>query len=276
MPQRAKYFFDKLHISTHGINETDFLRKVLLGENEVILEKSNYNWRFIPGEFLEHNSEKFLFGFLVRFKTMKEETVDNEAVQIVESPVKNEVKAKSPFFINLEKEHTIIAYHPVSNITNSQFENIFTEIMREARKDFFIEVDLNPVIRKEEILEAIEEFEKITKLRIELKPTNPTYRIEDDDIVEELENMGAEVEENYRPSRDDGGLDVPEDSLAKRKLRMTTEGFGKSEIEGIREGEKDTVKTTEFREQTTAPSSSSAGPKDILQSLIQRFRRWWG
>lgn len=236
--------------------------------------KGKFKYGFFDLEEVELESEMFAFGRLVKYKPLLEgETVDERLHQVVEGGLPQGVVAKSEFLLHYDSD--VIAYRPVaSRLSPAQFREMAAKLIELAHDRFFVSAEVQSIDEGFEIEEAIREFEEITKVSLDLHPSNPSNREVWERIDRRLTELGAIRMWQTLIARQ-GGFDRTTffDDDVYRGLMMAADGYGSGLIQGTVDGSQVTISTEDSPvKQEVRPSEH---PDDLLGQLMRTFRRIW-
>lgn len=259
----VRYYFGRLNLIATFKDKKKFLLTGLT--KSLILEKrKGSNWGFFDVSELQSERGSFLHGFLVKYKSAKEEEVADPAThRLGDEQAKNRVIAKARFFLHVETG--IIAYHPVGyEISTKIFCERFPEILVEAHDRFFVSAEIQAIEERFKIFEVLKKFKRISKLSIYLHPSNPSNSDRWEKIDKRLKKLevASYKEEWEEKPQSDGLKNVVDDEDLTAKIAMADDGYGKADISGEIDGQKKTISTSDNPITTQAPSDDQ--PADTI------------
>lgn len=266
------YQFGRLNMLGHWEDKRQFIFVALsAGVTET---KGKFKYGFFDVEELEREGEIFVFGRLVKYKPVLEgETVDEDLHQVVEGGLPHGVVAKSEFFLHYDTD--IIAYRPVANkLSPGQFREMVAKLIESGHDRFFVSAEIQSIDEDYEIEEAIRQFEAITKVSLDLHPSNPSNREIYARVDERLKAIKARRMRLTLYAKERGfDLAAFFGDDAYRGLMMAADGYGTGSIQGVVDGTKVTVSTEDSPvKEEVRPSEH---PSNLLHHLMQAFRRIW-
>lgn len=179
-----------------------------------------------------------------------------------------------PEFI-LHYDSSIITYRPIANrLSHRQFRSVFSSLIESAHHDFFINVELQPIVEEYQITEALLKFARIDRISFTLHPTNPSNRDLYRHIDQRLKDLNAaHIKETIIAG--EGGLDQSKlkNDDAINSLVMASDGYGFGAIEGEIEDRKVTITTEDSPIQQEVVATDD--PESLLEQLASAFRRIW-
>lgn len=263
------FYFGRLNLIASYKDKYEFLQETLTRNIEV--SKRDYEWGFFNVRDVYWNNIVFLAGFLVKYKSFKDEdVVDEQSRLLTTTTISNRAIAASPFF--LHPKTGIIAFHPISfKIGHNQFKYIFPELVMASNDYLLVDADLQFIDEEVKIFEAIKSFDKITSLVIQLHPSNPSNRERWKRTDERLQEMKAQKYRQQYYSTD--GLIILEDSEPFGDIIMAGDGYGKADIYGEKDGKPYVASTDRIPLKAKGVKSSSL--QDTLESIIDKFEEIW-
>lgn len=269
MPQKVRYFFGQISGKPEDKDSYEFFEKGL--NNEVIIEKLGYHWRFLKDDEILDDEDigKFFTGHLVKYKTTKEEVVGDSGIS--HTVVKAHVKAKSRFFIHINSG--FLAYNPITNfIDRDYFCRIFEELFTKAIHQLNGEVKIELQEKSCDLWKELKEFDSIKKITLKLQIPNP----ENDDMWKEIEDKLREMEaSNYSEmieTREGKSLNYKKIDYFKSKVALAQSKYGMGEIIGYKKGKLIILRAKKTPIFVLVPNDI-ADPKEILAQLFEIFSR---
>lgn len=268
MAQKIRYFFGHISGKPGDDKSYDFFEKGL--NKDVIIENLGYQWRFLEiSHALSKEIGKFFTGFLVKFKTTREEVVD--AGGISHDIVEDHVRAKSRFFIHIDSG--IVAYNPITNfIERNYFCKIFERLFIKSLHNLAAEVKVTPREEPCNLQQVMEELDSIKKITLKLQKPNPRHEDMWKEFEKILEEMGATHYSEIIENKKSESLDYSKIAHIKSKLSLAESEYGMGEIVGFKNGKSITVRSKE-NPITVNVDRDIEKPEDILAELIPTFSR---
>jgi len=266
MPGRlVKYYFSRLNLIATYKDKKEYLK---LGLNtEKFIENYGYLWGFCDIGEAKTKYGDFLYGFLVKYKSEKEEEIIlPESHLLSEERAKNRVEAKARFILHVKSG--LITYHPVGGqIEKDIFCDRFVDIFQAAYENMFVNVEIQTIEEQYKIFEAIKNFKYISKVDIYLHPSNPSNaerwkRI--DERLKKLEVTG--YRENYENKQKEKSLKIIEDDDITSKITMADDGYGEAAITGLYGDDVKTISTKDNPVNDQAPGDEATA-EEVLEIL---------
>ncbi len=170
----------------------------------------------------------------------------------------------------LLKRHIVVVENN-SNITSSNTWNaIFTTITSKIAKlnKYESSICLEPIPSKEEVVDLFKSFDKLTRLKVNLRLPNPELSRYTQNLYDELSKGG--IKEYLQDMKNSSGINnIDEDTLPYATVSMAQQGYkdGEVEMRGIKDGKYEEIKTAE-----TAITGMVSGKKIIEQiRILLRF-----
>ena len=270
MTRPIRYFFGRLNVVMPSDQKKALLKKGF--EAKQTLSKYGCDWGFFDIQEIETEEGVFFAGYLAKFKSEGEaEVAMPEKHQLVEESIKNKVIAKSRFFLHVKSG--LMAYHPVgADIDRETFSERFVALFQ-LGQDFFFDADVQAIEEQYKILETMKKFEKITKVRISLHPSNPSNTDLWKGIDDRLKKIGvSNYIEEFETKNPENGLEIVDDLEVKGKVAMADDGYGRADVTGIIEGEHKTISTKD-NPISVAVTSAPEEAEKTLDSLMTTIRK---
>ncbi len=265
------FFFGRIGIIS-GLEEpkSDFLYKAVTS-NVSHREETEYEYSIFDGDRVNLNTEEFIVGKLLKYKTLPEETFDKTLHQITTSFVKDEIVGKSDFVIHVVSG--IIAYRPISGrISDKQFRRIFSRLIEAAYHNFFISISVEAINEDSSIEEQIKEFKKIYSVTINVHPSNPNSRDSWEQLDKRLQNLEAsQLSETITGGP--GGLNYERllRDEAYQGIRMAADGYGFASISGKNLQDRDVKISTEENPVQVGAIIDNNSP-NLIKQLLKTFQ----
>lgn len=271
--QQIRYYFGRLNIIAVYDNKREFILNSLRADVAVITK--TYSWGFFNIEEVETDDGRFVHGFLVKYAPeTEEEVVVPESRQINDESIRNRINAKSRFFLHIPSG--LIAYHPIGGrIEQGQFGKHFVDIIKKANDNFFTEANIQTVTTEDnsEFANLIGRFERISKVKVFLVPSNPSNRDVWDRTDERIKNMNAATyEEEFTADPKSQGLNVLGDEELLSKFIMAQDGYGDATVSGKIDGEDRSISIKVNPIAVQAPNDDNE-PQRVLGVLRLTFNK---
>ena len=276
MPSRIHtFFFGRFNILGVWEDKRTFIFDGL--STDELEQRGKFKYGFFEIEEIVFESQLFVFGRLVKYKPLLEgEIVDEDRHELSSDGLPYGVVAKSEFILHYKSG--VIAFRPVSNrLSASQFRDIFAALFEATHHKFFVDAEVESVDEDLAIEEAFTRFRTISRVSVDLHPTNPSNREIYDRVAKRLKRLQAKrLRQTVEASENSDGLNRDElrEDDTYRGLLMAVDGYGRGYIQGvIDEGRKVTIYTDDSPvKKEVIPSED---PTDVLHQLIPVFRRIW-
>jgi len=138
-----------------------------------------------------------------------------------------------------------VAVERRSAITNSRWRQALQDILKAAAQEleYSAWIELEPVPRHEEVIEAFRSFERLTRLRAVLRLPNPELSRYSKKLYDEMNN--GSIREYMQDMKNPRGLNKKEGNLPHATMEMAAAGYKRGEVtlEGTRKGKQDVVRT---------------------------------
>ena len=271
-PNIHTYYFGRLNLLGKWDDKRAFVYKALTAG--AIESKRKFKYGIFGVDDLSVQNYVFAHGKLVKYKPLLEgEVVDEQRGQIVEGGLPDGVVAKSDFFFHYQSE--VVAYRPITNrLSSGQFREMFARLIEAGHHNFFVSASVELIEEEFGIIEAVQRFQVVKKVTIEIHPTNPSNRGTYKHIDERLKKLEAQKLRQVIEGGDDG---LNKDALLNddtyRGLVMASDGYGKGSVQGILDGAKVTISTGQSPVKKEILFSED--PRSVLYQLIPVFERIW-
>lgn len=125
---------------------------------------------------------------------------------------------------------------------------------------------IDPIGTRYDFLEEVRSFERITRVSLTIRPSNPHAS----KVWQELDDMMREngidtFHEQYEAKKQGHTINI-ESNLIQEKITMAEDGYGKASVEGVKEGRKSVVRTG--KNQIIVPTENP----NILGGLFGQLR----
>lgn len=177
------------------------------------------------------NQHSWILGILVKYRDQDERVFDDIADHVTIQVVRNKFIDAAYFVVDIKT--SLIAYQVNAQISDIAARKSLAGIVVAHRDGFFINADIEPVLRRREFIEQIREMEKIDDVSIALHPSNPKFIDRWAVVDSELQVTQTDsLLMRYFPRKGDG-LVIPDNSNLMRSLFMVADGYGRATIKGL-------------------------------------------
>ncbi len=259
------YYFGRLNLIAYYTDKKPYIVNSLKKKQQVVVKE--YEWGFFDVDEITIFEENYIYGNLVKYKTLTaEEIVDREKRKTITEPASDRVLAKSFFLLHIKSG--LIGYHPIPNkISDNQFRMIFSRLIEEANDNLLINADIQTVNEEVEIIKAIRSFDAINSLFIRLHPSNPNYSHRWKKIDDKMKIMQAEIyKSSYNSNK---GLVINEEDEVYEEILMASDGYGKAELYGQKDGKKKIASTEKIPIKAEGPKEGTT--QEIVSPIISKF-----
>lgn len=271
MPRRYRtYYFARLNLVGSWDSKRDFIFSALT--SELTVTKGRFRYGFFDIRDLDSAEGAYAFGHLVKYKPVLEgEIVDEQRREIVEGGLPMGVVAKPEFLLNYRS--SLVAYRPISNrLSQRQFRHVFASLMEAAHHDFFVGAELQSIVEDYKIDEAIQRFAKISRISVDIHPSNPNNRDIYRHIDKRLKDLNAaKIKETIIAKEGGINRETLKDDDALKALTMASDGYGFGTVEGEIEGRRTAVTTEDSPVQQDVIATDD--PENLLDQLRSTFWR---
>lgn len=252
---------------------TYYLARVLKGRNitnriliDAILNSSDHVrgdkvWTITYAkEFNENTPEHFVYGHLCKYEpeaTVKVIDPDEKIERVQEEP--NLSRASSPF-IYIPEYSGFVFLKISGQIEPKHFMRFFPAIVRSSLENFFVSIELEPIVDLRKFAIKLSNLEGIYNLSAEIAPPNPMYGHLWKDLKKYLEKRKINKMKVEETSKDEPiktnivelvqGLvetkDLSEEKIdiGDASILMAADGYGKGYVKGKKRGKTVIVKTS--------------------------------
>ena len=273
-PQHLTFYFGKLHIIAEYEDRGEYIHKLLRsGSTEI---RAQHAFGIVDVKELENHAGEVVF-YAVLSKYQPEyslEVVNRQERTIGSDKVRNVSIAKSAFFI--DPKSMLIGYSSSSQISSKQFVQVFVLLLQKAQENLMIDVSIDSIANPDDVMKSINGLKRLTRITIQLSPSNPTNRNIWKKHDERLRKLKVRVyKEEYRTDSETGNIkDATSDKEIEAKIVMTTDGYGETTAEGFdADGKKKTVSTR--TNQLTAQIKKSDDESEVLEQVDGVFKKIW-
>jgi hypothetical protein len=269
--RQVRYFFGRLNIVAQRSDIRGLLTDGL--QREALVSHRGLQWGFFQLATISSGLGDFVHGFLVKYKSRTEEEVAvPETREIYDQTVENRIRAKARFFLHISSH--VIAYRPFGReISRVVFANRFKELFEANLDRFFVDAEIFPIDEERRLHEAIRHFQRVSRVRVFLHPSNPSNRDIWKRVDQRLRSLEvASYREEYEADPKSRGLGLTEDREIASKIAMAEDGYGTVQIVGDADGEKRTVSTRDAPVIASAPQDDQP-PEVVLERLSLTVKR---
>lgn len=223
-------------------------------------------WTFTNYRIETSDDQTILFARMVKVKRQIKEVVFDEeswspALMARETPN----ASLANFIIILEKR--VIIFEELQSISIKLFAEMFSTMygQRFSSEDLS-KVWINPVVKKELIFEKLREFDKITRVKLVVTPSNPDtgdYR----QLDELLKNSKTE-EAALEFKNEEEGLTV-ENTIIGQGISLASAGYGYQNITAEKDGKKEVIKSKDEILRWRVPFTDDS--EAFIKNLYQRY-----
>lgn len=272
MRYKHKYYFGRVDIFSAKDNNREIISRALMSNRVSVFRRFKYG--FFDANEITFKNHDFISGVLVKFKQVYEKEVVDESIhQVVDGGLQDGVVAKAAFYLDYRSK--VIAYRPILNqISAKQFCYIFSRLIEQFNDELFVRCYVESINESMKIEDAINKFEVINRIGVEVHPTNPHNR----ELYQNIDNRLKVLEADSYKQEISGGANglnkqkiVEDDSY--KGLIMASDGYGKGFVEGIVNGEKMVVNTYDSPEICEVNDVDSL--EGFLRQLFKRFEKIW-
>ena len=231
-------------------------------------KKDNHNWKFSNIKSIEVKGEIYFIGKLVKYLEESNEEVIN-GDEITYTNVKNRLKGKSNFF--LECRTGLIAFAlDNGNISAKQFKENFAELCRLSLNIPFTPIEISTIDEKRSVLERVKELQIINKIKVQLRPSNPSPSKDWEKIDAKLQSLHIN---SYSASyTSESGIDFDSAQDIRSEIAMASDGYGQATIYGQRDGVKKTINTSTRPITETIKQDSENIDQPVYNKIIKIFK----
>lgn len=253
-------------------DKVDYLYNSLNKGIIVDSKKKEYKYGIFKPQKEIIDNEIFLKGTLTKFLPLTElEKVDIETGEFNTEISDNQIVAKSNFFLHVKTG--LIAFRPITNhISEEAFKSVVSEIIEKANDDLFINVDIQIISEEHDVFVALKEFSKINNIYITLHPSNPSFRDRWKEVDEELRHSNVETySSKYTSSK---GIKVSDESNVFSEISMASDGYGKADIDGEKNGVPFKASTNKLPVKFDVPKKEEHNNR-LKGAILEKFKEIW-
>jgi hypothetical protein len=226
-------------------------------------------------KIITHKYEKFVYGELVKYKRMLEgEVVNEDTKQRDLGGLPFGVVSVTKFFIHFDSQ--VIAYRPISSrVSEKQFRLFLSKLIEKGHNNFFVSADIESVDEDIEITKSISLLKRVSRIFLDVKPTNPSNRPVYEKLDNRLKRLEAKKEQRTLISTEQGfNLEALKDDEVYMGIVLAADGYGRASVHGEKEdGTKVVIRTSDSP--VIKSVSDSEEPLAILVQLFKTFERIW-
>lgn len=208
--------------------------------------KNTFQWAVRDFVEYEHQrDEGSVYGL-----TLAKSVVETTGEIVTDTGIEEGVSESEPpladtgrVFVYMQRH--LVAIERRSAIINSRWRQATEDILKQSAQDLRYSgwIELEPVPRHEEIIEAFRSFTRLTRLRVVLRLPNPEFSRYSQQLYQEMEN--GSIREYLQDMKNPQGLNKEEGRLPHATTEIAAAGYKRGEVtfEGVRNNKKDIVKT---------------------------------
>ena len=259
------YYFARLNLVGSYTNKEIFLLNSL--SSHYYYPNNKYEWGFINVERIEFETRILFCGKLVKFiDDVEEEVVNKDHKEKNSVNVQNKIIAEANFILDCKTG--IMAYNEVSGkIGYKQFIENFAAIIERALPDNLVQAEIKFILDQTDFFMSLYSLDRVKKVKISLHPSNPNSRHLWKDTDERMQHMKAQKYKQTFESNE--GLQIEEDIKLKGDLIMSIDGYGSSEVEGVKDNKVISISTKESP--IKQKGIVDGDKKDIIRSVWNKF-----
>lgn len=268
------YNFGRISIlAANIVDKEDFLMTAFSAQ--VRVEHREFRYLIANEKIITYNGERFAYGQIVKYKRMLEgDVIDEIEKQITDGVLPYGVIAHSKFFIHIPSQ--VLAFHPVpSRISDKQFKEYLARLIEAGQHNFFVSAEVETIDEEIKISNSISLLKKVSRIFLDIRPTNPSNRPIYRQVDERLKLLQADREQ-ITLTAGESGLDkqaILEDDIYKGLL-MAADGYGKASVYGERDDGTCVVIRTDDS-QVTKRVADDEDPVTIVAQLYETFVQIW-
>lgn len=272
------YFFGRLNIVSSA-ESYDEKKKLIVDSlrSSTSVVHHQHKYMFLDVGVAVDQGVEYLFGNLVKYRDEDEEVVDEVNATTEEIVVPKLIIAKARFYI--QDKTWVIAYRRSgSDINERAFREAFAKLLDEYYQAFFFKSEIRVISDDRDVVEAIDTFVRVDRIRIKLHPSNPNSSRLWESVDERMQEMNI-AEMTQEVEAQPGGLKKLELEDLKAKMVMAADGYGHGLVEGLdRNTVPRTVTTDDDPIQVRAPSEHgraidlSEGPGALNRAVLGALR----
>lgn len=230
--------------------------------------KDDHIWSFTDIKRNAIKNDVYFTGNLVKSVDKAEEEIIDKAT-ISSITVKNKLKGKSNFC--LECSTGLIAFAPdMGKISAKQFKEFFAKICQLSSDYPFIPVEISTIDEQRSVLDRIKELETINKVKIQLRPSNPSPSKAWKKIDDKLHSLNIN---SYSASYvSESGIDFASANDIRSELAMASDGYGNATIHGSLNGSQRVISTQTKPITETVCLANQTTDKGLLNRFIDLFK----
>ncbi len=261
--RETTFYIGRLNIIySRNIDKKTFLLNSF--NQNVYLTRYKFEWVFLETETSRFQSNDFILGYLVKNQPRRQdEQVDREKKRLRPIEWSDMAIAKSKFILHVHSG--LIAYNPrPKHIPEKSFRNAFAYLIEKANEDFLVRANIELLTVAHDFLKRLKSLDCIHNIKITLHPSNPNINPVWKQIDRDLKEMSA----NKAKVEYQGDLRVQEDSRVRSEIQMTMDGYGKTDVKGLRNHKVEKISTENtpntvnaFLEENTTTIEKPVGAK---------------
>ena len=225
------FYFSRFRLNNNYADYSDKADAIYDGlDSKFDIEYRRDNFNFVKTDYAKEGAGYFVIGSIVKYKKEITEQIINTENAVEDLLINNKVIASAKFIVYPEAG-IIVFEENKSYIPKDTFPKLFTELFEKNSKQE-LKIDISPITEENEFFNRIKEFKEIKKVVINLVPSNPSSRDVWKDIDDRLQSDRItnykEILENKKT-----GEGILIDDVTESKFRMSEDGYGVSELDGV-------------------------------------------
>jgi hypothetical protein len=157
------------------------------------------------------------------------------------------------------------------DIRRYTFEGRFSRLFENGLNNFFIDVQVDPILEQFSIIEELKRFEIILEVDITLRPSNPDHSEYWAAQDAKLKLRRAKwMREKLCGTEVDGGLNIKDDEEILSSFYMAEDGYGEASIRGRRQGKLKRISSRDAQIKHSGPNDDHEA-EAVLKILVEGF-----
>lgn len=272
MASYHKYYFGRVDMFSALGDKKGLINKALNSSDIEFV--GQYKYGFFEPKKIWIDEEEFVAGYLVKFKPILEkEVVDESRHEVIDREISDGVIAKSRFYLHCKT--MVFSYRPiVGKISAQQFRKIFSHLVESLCGDLLAKCYVESIDEETKILDAINKFDLLERISVEVHPTNPNNRHIYKDVDTRIKGLEAQ---SFRQEIIGGTNGLNKNNVLSddiyNSLVMAVDGYGEGVVVGKVDGEKKTIHT--YDSPVNCDVDSAQDDSLVLLILNKAFKRIW-
>ena len=208
--------------------------------------KSIYKWSLRDFHRMQTEIENrdLLHVLLARSVLEREGSiVTDEGISTGISSLNPPLASTASCFVDLSRH--LVAVEHTGDLSQTAWQEFFEKILEDSAIDagYYSKISLEPVTEQNEIVRIFKSFEIVTRMRVTLRIPNPELNRYTKELYEDLTRGG--IREILQDMKNPNGLSKNPEALPYASAALAEQGYKKGEvqIEGLRDGAQETVKS---------------------------------